>query len=113
MIDERKRPTREEILEKKINLAQQRDTRVVQINSPGGSTIINILQQFDKAYSVLKARLGEPGNRGVPFEEGASLMKNATDIIIAFSKLTEEISSKINYKYYVPDEIKQLVETGK
>ena len=41
MTDDRKRMTREEIIEKKINLAQQRDTRVIQISSPGGSTIIN------------------------------------------------------------------------
>ena len=113
MTDERKRLTREEIIEKKINMAQQRDTRVIQISSPGGSTIINILQQFDKAYSTFKVRLGEVGERGIPYEAGAPLMREATNIIIRFSDLTEEIAHKISFKYYVPDEIKDLVQAHK
>jgi hypothetical protein len=113
MTDERKRLTREEIIEKKINLAQQRDTRVIQISSPGGSTIINILQQFDKAYSTFKVRLGEAGERGIPYEEGAPLMQEATNVILRFSKLTGEISEKIRFKYYVPDEIKALIDNQK
>ena len=113
MAEERKRLTREEILEKKINLAQQRDSRVIQISSPGGNTITNILRQFDKAYSTFKVRLGEPGDRGIPYEVGAPLMREATNVIIRFSELTEEISHKISFKYYVPDEIKDLVQAHK
>ncbi len=110
MAEERKKLTREEVLEKKINLAQQRDSRVIQISSPGGNTITNILRQFDKAYSTFKVRLGEPGERGIPYEIGTPLMKEATEVILRFSKLTEEISETIRFKYYVPDEIKELVE---
>ena len=106
MAEERKKLTREEVLEKKINLAQQRDSRVIQISSPGGNTITNILRQFDKAYSTFKVRLGEPGERGIPYEIGTPLMKEATEVILRFSKLTEEISETIRFKYYVPDEIK-------
>jgi hypothetical protein len=113
MAEERKRPTREEVLEKKINLAQQRDTRVIQINSPGGNTITNILRQFDKAYSTFKVRLGEPGEKGIPYKVGAPLMREATNIIIRFSELTEEISDKINFRYYMPDELKDLVQAHK
>ena len=113
MAEERKRPTREEVLEKKINLAQQRDARVIQINSPGGNTITNILRQFDKAYSTFKVRLGEPGERGIPYKEGAPLMRETTNIIIRFSELTEEISDKINFRYYMPDELKDLVQAHK
>lgn len=113
MAETKKRLTRAEIIERKVNMAQQRDTRVIQISSPGGSTLTNILRQFDKVYSVLKVRLGEPGDKGVPFEEGEPLMKEATDIIIAFSNLTEAISQRIHYKYYMPDEIKKLIEIQK
>ena len=111
MAAERKRLTREETLEKKINMAQQRDSRVIQVSSPGGNTMTNILQQFDKAYSTFKARLGEPGERGIPYELGSPLMKEVVDVIVRFSRLTEEISKTIKFKYYVPDEIKELVET--
>jgi predicted peptidase len=110
MAEEKKKLTRVEIIERKVSMAQQRDTRVIQISSPGGNTITNILRQFDKVYSVLKARLGEPGERGIPFEEGALLVKEATDIIIDFSNLTEKISGKIKYRYYIPDEIKELTK---
>ena len=108
MAKERKRLTKEEIqekLERRVALAQQRDARVIQISSNRGNTMTNILRQFDKMYSILKARIGEPGEKGISFEEGGALMVEAEDIVLRFSKLTEKMAEKLNFKYFVPDEI--------
>ena len=102
MSKERRRLTKEEIqgkIDKKVALAQQRDAQVIQISTYRGNTMTNILRQFDKAYSTFKVRLGEPGERGIPYKEGAPLMRETTNIIIRFSELTEEISDKINWRF--------------
>jgi len=49
--------TREEFLEKKINMARERGSRVLKINSPLGSIMFNVLRQFDQAYGNFKGRL--------------------------------------------------------
>ncbi|MBV5306601.1 MAG: hypothetical protein J0652_07920, partial [Desulfobulbaceae bacterium] len=57
---ERPRMTREEIMEKKISMAKERDCRIMKISSPMGSIIFNVLRQFDQAYANFKGQLGEP-----------------------------------------------------
>ena len=46
---ERPRMTREEIMEKKISMAKERDSRIMKISSPMGSIMFNVLRQFDQA----------------------------------------------------------------
>jgi len=104
----RKRPrlSREEILEKKISMARERGARVIKINSPLGSIMFNVLRQFDQAYANFKGKLGEPG--GVSYEEGAQMMAKARDITMEFSDLTRELSERVNFRYYTPEELKEL-----
>jgi len=85
---EKKKPSWREIQEKKINMAKERGSRVLKVNSPLGSTMFNILRQFDMAYANFKARLGEMN--GISYEEGEKLMNEGRDIIIAFSEYTEK-----------------------
>lgn len=101
--EKRKRPTREEILERKISMARERGARVIKINSPLGSIMFNVLRQFDQAYANFKGRLGEPG--GISYEEGAELMERARQITLEFSDLTKELSGKVEFRYYTPDEL--------
>ena len=61
-----------QIQERKINMVKERGSRVVKINAPLGSTLFNILRQFDMAYTHFKARLGEMD--GISHEEGEELM---------------------------------------
>ena len=68
--------------------------------------MFNVLRQFDQAYSNFKARLGEPG--GISYEEGAELMAEAMDIRIAFSDFTGRLSKKIRFRYYIPQELKEI-----
>lgn len=102
----KKRLTREEILERKINMARERGSRVLRINSPLGNIMFNVLRQFDMAYGNFKGQLGEPG--GISYEEGAQLMEEAQEITIAFSKLTKRLSSKVHYRYFVPQELREV-----
>ena len=103
---QKQRLTKEEFLEKKINLARERGSRVLRINSPLGNIMFNVLRQFDQAYGNFKGRLGEPG--GISYEEGAILMEEAREITIAFSGLTKKLSKKVNFRYFVPQELKEI-----
>ncbi|MBU0665686.1 MAG: recombinase, partial [Proteobacteria bacterium] len=58
---EKKRFTKEEIMERKISMVKERGSRVMKINSPLGSIMFNVLRQFDQAYAHFKGQLGEPG----------------------------------------------------
>ena len=51
-IPEKRRPTREEIIERKMSLARERGSRVLRINSPLGNIMFNVLRQFDMAVTI-------------------------------------------------------------
>ncbi len=106
MATEKKKPSWEEIVERKMNMARERGSRVLKINSPLGSALFNVLQQFDQAYARFKGQLGEAG--GVSHEEGAELMEEAQQITMALSDLTARLSKKIRFRYYVPQELKEM-----
>ena len=103
---EKKKPTREEILERKISMARERGSRVLRINSPLGNIMFNVLRQFDMAYGNFKGQLGEPG--GISYEEGAQIMEEAREITVAFSKLTKRLSKQVQFRYFVPQELKEM-----
>ncbi len=106
---ERKKPSWQEIQEKKISMAKERGARVLKVNSPLGSTMFNILRQFDMAYANFKARLGEMD--GISHEEGEELMAEGREIIIAFSDYTAKLSKRIRFRYYIPREIDEFMRT--
>jgi hypothetical protein len=106
MADERKRPSAEEIVERKINMAKERGAQVLKVNSPLVSIMLHVLRQFDQAYTHLKGQLGEPG--GISHIEGAEFMDEAREITVAFSGLTSRLSKKLRFKYYVPQELKEM-----
>jgi len=81
-------------------------TYLLKINSPLGSIMFNVLRQFDQAYGNFKGRLGEPG--GISYEEGAKIMEEAREITVAFSNLTLKLSKKIRFRYYVPQELREM-----
>ena len=108
--NDKKRPSWQEIQEKKISMAKERGARVLKVNSPLGSTMFNILRQFDMAYSHFKARLGEMD--GISHEEGEELMAEGREIIIAFSDYTARLSKRIRFRYYTPREISDFMKTN-
>ena len=107
--NDKKRPSWQEIQEKKISMAKERGARVLKINSPLGSTMFNILRQFDMAYTHFKARLGEMD--GISHEEGEELMAEGREIIIAFSDYTARLSKRIRFRYYTPREISEFMKS--
>jgi hypothetical protein len=109
MATEKKKPNWEEIVERKISMARERGSRVLKINSPLGSAMFNVLRQFDQAYARFKGQLGEAG--GVSHEEGAELMEEAREITMAFSDFTARLSKKIRFRYYVPQELREMQES--
>ena len=106
--EKKQRPSWQEIEEKKINLVKEKGSRVMRVNSPIGSTMFSILRQFDMAYANFKGRLGEMG--GITYEEGAVLMKEGQEIVMAFSDFTARLSRRVNFRYYAPNEIKDHLE---
>ena len=103
---EKKRFTKEEILERKISMVKERGSRVMKINSPLGSIMFNVLRQFDQAYAHFKGQLGEPG--GISHEKGAALMDEARKITMAFSEFTGQLSKQVRFKYFVPQELEEM-----
>ena len=103
---QRQKLTKEEILERKISMVKERGSRVMKINSPLGSIMFNVLRQFDQAYAHFKGQLGEPG--GISHEEGAALMDEAREITIAFSEYTGNLSKKVRFKYFMPQELQEM-----
>ncbi|MDD3813559.1 MAG: recombinase [Desulfocapsaceae bacterium] len=103
---QRQKLTKEEILERKISMVKERGSRVMKINSPMGSIIFNVLRQFDQAYAHFKGQLGEPG--GISHEEGAALMDEAREITMAFSEYTGNLSKKVRFKYFMPQELQEM-----
>ena len=59
------------------------------------------------AYANFKGRLGEMG--GITYEEGAALMEEGREIVMAFSDLTARLGRKVKFRYYPPDEIKDYL----
>ena len=100
--------TKEEIMERKISMVKERGSRVMKINSPMGSIMFNVLRQFDQAYAHFKGQLGEPG--GVSHEEGAELMEEVRKNTMAFSELTGRLSKKVKFKYFIPQELQEMVQ---
>ena len=105
-LSEKKRFTKEEIMERKISMVKERGSRVLKINSPLGSIMFNVLRQFDQAYAHFKGQLGEPG--GISHEEGAALMDEAQKITMAFSEFTGNLSKKVRFKYFMPQELQEM-----
>lgn len=110
--DSAAKPSRdwEAIKAKRIAAVQERGARVLQLKSPLGATFFDILRQFDLAYLHLKAGLGEMG--GISHQEGAALMKEAQELVLAFSDFTAGLSQKIRFRYYVPREIEEYIRPG-
>lgn len=104
------KPSWQEIQEKKINMARERGSRVLKINSPLGSTLFNVLRQFDMAYAHFKAGLGEMD--GVSHEEGEELMAEGRELVMAFSDYTARLSKRIRFRYYTPREISEFMKTA-
>ena len=104
------KPSWQEIQEKKINMVKERGSRVMKINSPLGSTMFDILRQFDMAYSHFKAKLGEMN--GISHVEGEELMDEGRELVMAFSDYTAKLSKRIRFRYYTPREISEFMRTG-
>lgn len=97
------RMTREEVLEKKISMVKERNSRVARIDSSPGGTLFNIMRQFDQAYAKLKGSMGEFG--GPSHEVGMAYMDRAQEITLQFSDLTEELFKAVKWKYQAPREL--------
>ena len=103
------KPSWQEIQEKKINMVKERGSRVMKINSPLGSTMFDILRQFDMAYSHFKARLGEMN--GISHMEGEALMEEGRELVVGFSDYTAKLSKRIRFRYYTPREISEFMKS--
>lgn len=88
---------------KKLNMAKERNARVMKITSPIGSTLFNMLQQYDPAYANFKLTLGE--RIGVPHEEAAALMEEGRKIVLDFNSFVEKLCNRLKFKYFPPEEL--------
>ena len=47
---------------------------------------------------------------GITYEEGAALMEEGREIVMAFSDFTARLSRRVNFRYYAPNEIKDYLD---
>jgi hypothetical protein len=106
-VEVKPRKTREEILEQKVSMAKERNSRVARIDSTLGSTMFNIMRQFDQSYAKLKGSMGEFG--GTSHDKGIVYMQRAHEITLQFSALANELSKEVGFKYYVPRELQDFL----
>ena len=66
----------------------------------------NVLRQFDQAYASFKSKLQEPG--GSSYEERAEFMEKVRDINTEFSDLTKELSCRLGFRYFTPEELQEV-----
>jgi len=68
--------------------------------------MFNVLRQFDQAYDNFKDQLGEPGK--ISHEDGKLIMDEILKLTMSFSEQTGKLSRKVNFKYYVPQELQEM-----
>jgi hypothetical protein len=98
---------KQEMLERKISMAKERNTRVARIQSPLGDMAFNILRQFDPAFNQLAGKMHK---LPTPEQEkrGTAYLKKAQELILQLSNITEELCGEVNYQYIVPQEVKAI-----
>jgi len=98
---------KQEMLERKISMAKERNTRVARIQSPLGDMAFNILRQFDPAFNQLAGKMHK---LPTPDQEkrGTAYLKKAQELVLQLSDITEELCSAVHYQYVVPQEVKAI-----
>lgn len=96
----------EERRERKINLAGERDTRVVFARTPDTHQVLNIASAADRGIRILRNRAG----MSVDFspEEVFRLIGEFHDTVYQLHKVTEKICKKVNVNYRPPRNIEDI-----
>ncbi len=101
----RPRISKEELLERRVNMAKERNSRVLKINSPLGNVMFNVLRQFDQAYNRYTGEMALPANLA-RLQEVSKLLEEANKVAMDFSELTKKLCKEVDFRYYKPDELK-------
>jgi len=73
---------------------------VIKFTSPLSGKLLDMVRQFDKAYSKMKMQWGESG--GVTEEEGLILKEDALNAAREFSTFMNQFCEKVDFKYFPP-----------
>ncbi len=108
--EQKPRLSAEEIQERKVTMARERNARVMRVNSAVTGDMHNSLKQLDMALQNLKMKLGEP--RGVSFEEGIAILNEGKKLAILISDYAAKVSEAVGFRYYEPLGIQELIREG-
>jgi len=90
--------------ERKVNLAKERNTRVVFARTRDTGNILNIVAAADKAVERLRSGMGYRYS----VEEVANLLEEYKGIILQLSDITQKMCEKTDIPYRMPEWIKDI-----
>jgi hypothetical protein len=96
--------------ERKINLAGQRDTRVVFARTPDTHQVLNITSAADRGIRILRNRAGM--SRDYSPEEVFALIGEFHNAVYQLHKVTEKICTKADINYRPPRNMEELDKRG-
>ena len=96
-------------MEKKESKGKQ--VKAKELQSSLSVKMLNIVTQFDMAYSKLRTLKGELG--GIPEKEALVLVENAQKAVQDFSSFTRQFCAKVGVAYYPPKGMANKLPEGK
>ena len=100
----------EERRERKINLAGERDTRVVFARTPDTHQVLNIAGAADRGIRILRNRAGM--SKDFEPDEVFALIGEFHDAVYQLHEVTKKICEKAKINYRPPRNMEDLDESG-
>ncbi len=95
-----------EIQERKVNLAKERNSRVILTRTRDTLNALGIMAAADKAVARLRAGMGYQYD----FQEVANLIEEYKSAILQLSEITQKMCEKTDIPYRVPRWVKSIKE---
>ena len=97
----------DERTERKVNLAHERNARVVFANTVDTHTILNITSALDRGMRKLRANVFTR----YPVEEAAPIFEEYQEVLKAFNELTHKVCTYTGLRYRPPAGMEIPAET--
>jgi len=101
--------SREDIIKRKVSLAQELDSRVVRTRTGDSITAVSIVRQADRAFSMIR------GNLGMKYDaqQSLALIAKYRSALEELNRVAIEACAFVDTKYKVPESLQEKKESDK